>query len=101
MTITLTPALKAYLKDKKKHIISVEVATSDRSDFDVAEIFIRLVSDDFADYLIKKKNYQARQSEDGYTVLFPPYRLEYETNIVFDLSKRWLLSKIVFSGIKL
>ncbi len=101
MTVTLTPALQAYLKDKKKPVISVEVATSDRSDFDVTELFIRLVSEDFADYLIRKKNCRAVKSEDGHTVLLPNYRLEYETNVVFDIRKLWIFSKIVYTGIKL
>ena len=101
MTIELTPALKDYLKDRKKKIISVEIASSDHSDFEVTEIFLRLVSEDFADYLIKKKNYRPRKSEDGHTVLLPSYRLEYDDTIVFDLKTHWIFKRITYTGIRL
>ena len=101
MTIEFTPALKAYLEGRKKQIISVEIASSDHSDFDVTEIFLRLVSEDFADYLIKKKNYRARTTEDGGTVLLPAYRLEYDDKVVFDLRTRWIFKHITYTGIRL
>ena len=101
MTIELTPALKAHLKDKKRHIITVEVATTDHSDFDVAEIYIRLVTDEFARYLIAKKGYRARETADGETILLPSYHLEYETTVTFDIKKSLFFNKIVYTGIKL
>lgn len=101
MTIELTPALKDYLKGRQKKIISVEIASSNHSDFEVTEIFLRLVSEDFADYLIKKKNYRLRSSEDGFTVLLPSYRLEYDDKIVFDLKTHWIFKRITYTGIRL
>ena len=101
MIFHVTPALEAYLKNRKRHIISIEVASSDHSDFDVTEIFLRLVTDDFASYLIDKKNYRQRLSEEGVPILLPSYHLEYDDIVTFDVRKWLFFNKVTYSGIKL
>ena len=60
MAFYCTNELGEYMKEKGKHVLSVEVASSDRSDFEVTELYLRLVKDDFAEYLKEKKRYRAR-----------------------------------------
>lgn len=55
MEIVYAPELLAYMKKRGKMNISVEVASSDHSDFEVTELYLRLVTDDFASYLTEKK----------------------------------------------
>ena len=55
MKITVSEALKNHLMHRNKRNIVVEVATTDRSDFDVTEIFIRLCDYSHRDYLKEKK----------------------------------------------
>ncbi|MBQ7563344.1 MAG: hypothetical protein IJT16_05070 [Lachnospiraceae bacterium] len=88
------------MKKKKKMNISVEVASSDHSDFEVTEIYLRLVSDNFAEYLVSKKRYVAKQSKAG-LVLLPPYRLEYDNVITFSLGKFLLFHILKQEGIRL
>ena len=85
MKVEYSPELLAYMKKKNKSVISVEVAVSDRSDFEVAEIFLRLVTEDFAVYLKEKKRYRSVKTEQG-EVLFPPYVLEIDP--VMDVSEK-------------
>jgi len=101
MKIVLDEELRELLRKKKKNIISVEIAKSDHSDFEVSEIFLRLVSRDFADYLIKKKRCRELAAESGESVLLPAYKLEYEETVRFGLKKRGLFQKITWFGIKL
>ena len=58
MKITVSEALKNHLMHRNKRNIVVEVATTDRSDFDVTEIFIRLCDYSHRDYLKEKKGYR-------------------------------------------
>ncbi len=94
-----------YLNGKSKKNIVVEVATSDTSDFDVTEIFIRTCDNKHRDYLLNKKKYR-RQEIDGIdpeeaVVLLPNYRLEIDEEIQFDLKKIFIFNKITYKGIRL
>ncbi len=100
MNIIYTDDLLDYMNKKKRRNISVEVAVSNNSDFDVAEIYLRLVTDDFAVYLRDKKNYRAIQAQAG-LVLLPPYRLEYEQTVTFKLKKYWIFKALAQEGISL
>ena len=100
MEFRITPALFEYMKKKRKMNISVEVASSDHSDFEVTEIYLRLVSDRFAEYLTGKKRYVAKQSEAG-LILLPPYRLDYDNVITFSLKKVLFFHILKQEGIRL
>ena len=92
--------LIAYMEKRKKKNISVEVASSNASDFEFTEIYLRLVSDDFASYLVNKKRYRAILTPVG-QVLLPPYRLVYAEEITFGCKKRWLFHFLTYQGISL
>jgi hypothetical protein len=100
LEIVYTPELLAYMKRKGKMNISVEVASSDHSDFEITELYLRLVTDDFAAYLIQKKRYRGVRTDQG-QVLFPPYRLFCNDRVVFSLKKIWIFHALRQEGIRL
>ena len=100
MEFKYTPELLEYMNKHSKKNISVEVAVSDHSDFEITELYLRFVKDDFAHYLRDKKNYILKETEIGY-VLLPPYRLHYDDVITFGLKKIWIFHSITQIGIKL
>ena len=101
MVFVCTESMRSYMEEKKKNNISVEVAESNSSDFEVTELYLRLVSDDFRDYLVSKKRYRVFQLEGGGNVLLPPYRLEYDDVVTFDIKKLWLFKRMIMHGIRL
>lgn len=103
--VILSPELWEHLKNKKKRNIIVEVATSDTSDFDVSELFIRTCDNAHREYLVSKKKYRELPIEgiepSEAVVLLPNYRMEISDEISFDLKKIWFVNKITFEGINL
>ncbi len=100
MEFQYTPRLLEYMKKKGKKHISVEVASSDHSDFEVTELYYRFVKEDYALYLRDKKRYVIKETDVGY-ILLPPYRLHYEPVITFDLKSFWIFHSISQTGIEL
>ncbi len=100
MEIRYSKELTDYLRGRKKRNISIEVASSDHSDFDVTELYVRLVDDSFADYLIEKKRYQAFPAEEG-RLLLPPYHLELSEEICLDIRKVLWFHRITYTGVAL
>ena len=97
---TVSPALEAYMRKQKKMNIVVDVATSNTSDFEVSEIFLRLANGDQAEYLKTAKRFRARTWSGG-EVLLPPYRLAYEERVRFDMKKYWFYHHLTAEGIHL
>ena len=100
MIFKIDPDLCEYMKRKRRPNIVVDVATSNTSDFEVSEIFLRLASDAQADYLIGKKKFRPREAEGG-RILLPQYRLEYSETVRFGLRKRWMFRSLFYEGIQL
>ena len=101
MEIIFTPAMLEYMKKKNKYNISVEIASSDHSDFDVSELYIRLVSDAFADQMLKMKKSHEIRTPQG-RVLLPNYRLDYDETVIFDRKKLfWKIDRTTVEGIRL
>ena len=100
MEFYYTEELLEYMRKKGKKNISVEVASSDRSDFEVTELYYRFVKDDFALYLRDKQRYVLKETEVGY-VLLPPYRLHYEEKVTFGLKRFWIFRSLTAEGIRL
>lgn len=99
MKFSYTPELLEYMRRKGKKHISVEVATADHSDFDVAELYYRIIDDRTVEFL-KKKRYRAVETEHG-LVMLPPYHLEYDENVTFRLRKVLLFHTVTTDGIRL
>ena len=100
MTVEYSPELLEYMGRKGIKSISVEVASSNHSDFEVTEIYCRYVRESFADYLEEKKGYRSIPTAVG-RVLLPPYRLEYAETIRFFVKKTWIFRQLCVDGIKL
>ena len=99
MKFSYTPDLLEYMHRKGKRHISVEVATADHSDFDVAELYYRIIDDRTVEFL-KKKRYRAVETEHG-LVMLPPYHLEYDEIVTFRLRKVLLFHTVTTDGIRL
>ena len=105
MKITISEELREHLASKKRNNIVVDVATSDTSDFDVTEIFIRTCDGKHREYLKNKLGFREFSIEgedlEKQAVLIKPYRMHIGPEVHFDLKKVWIFKKIVFEGIKL
>ena len=105
MKITISEELRRHLEHRNKRNIVVEVASADHSDIEVTEIFLRTCDYSHRDYLKEKKGYREYPIEgipqNHMAVLIKPYRLEFEPEVTFDLTKKWLFNKIIYTGIKL
>ena len=99
MRFTYTPELLDYMRKKGKRHISVEVATADHSDFDVSELYYRLIDEKTIAFL-KKKRYRACETDEG-VVMLPPYHLEYDEEVLFRLKKILFFHSITTDGIRL
>lgn len=100
MEMRCTDQLKEYMNATGKKIIIVEVAKSDGSDFEVAELHIHFTSESQAKLFEQKQHYHRRELDWG-TVLLPNYRLEYADIVTFDIKKVLFLHLIKQTGIKL
>ena len=99
MIFQYTPELLAYMKEKNRRHIAVEVAKADHSDFDVTEIYYRFVSDRMlAD--LEKRRYRIVETGMG-KVALPPYVLHYSDTVTFGLKKILFIHSITCEGIKL
>lgn len=98
--IHYTPELLAVMEKKRVRNISLEVASSNASDFEVTELYLRFVSDRTAAYLTEKKRYRRIETEVG-LFLLPPYRLHYEDELTLGYEKRFLFRHITCQGVKL
>lgn len=100
MEVIYSDELKAFLAGKKRQNVSIEVASSDHSDIEITELFVRLVTDDFANYLLEKKRYRSIPAPVG-QLLLPPYRLVLADTIRVDVKKKLWFHRVVFTGVSL
>jgi len=100
MEVQLTDELKEYMQKSGKRNIMVEVIQTQNSDFDVTEICPRFVPDKMAEDLIHKKHYREIAAEIG-RILMPPYRLEIEPVVTFQLKTFLFIKWIKQEGISL
>ena len=94
-----TPALREHMKKSGRSTLVVEVVSSN-SDFEITELYIHLIKAAQAEEFRNRKGYRSAPLEEG-EVLLPPYRLEYDEEVVFDLRKLWIFHSIHTRGIRL
>ena len=100
MKFVYEPELLAYMNEKGRHNLSLEVASSNASDFEVTELYLRFVSDKDALFLENRKHYHCVKTEVG-KVLLPPYRLAYDDTVTLGLKRYWIFKKLTFKGVHL
>lgn len=100
MEVQFKPGLTEYMEKTGKRYIMVEVIQTQNSDFDVTEICPRFVSEKFAVSLKEKKRYRAVAAPIG-EVLMPPYRLEIDSVVTFELKSFLFIKWIRQEGINL
>lgn len=99
-TIRYSEELLSEMRRKGKKNLSIEVAATNHSDLEVTELYVRYVKDDFADYLVEKKNYSRVTTEVG-QVLLPQYRLFLDDTITFYIKKTWIFRSLAVDGVRL
>lgn len=99
MKFIYTTDLLNYMEKKCRKNIIVEVITCN-ADIDVTELHVFLADDKTSNFYKSQKKYKGIETEVG-EVLLPPYRLEYEEEIVFDLKKVLCFKMVKYEGIKL
>ena len=92
--------LQTYMRQKNKHNIIVEVISSNSSDFEVTELHVHFVNEKQTEFFLKNKHFRTLETDMG-LVLLPPYRLEYEDTISFDLKSFLGFKYITQEGISL
>ena len=92
MEVQFKPGLTEYMEKTGKRYIMVEVIQTQNSDFDVTE--------KFAASLKEKKHYRAVPAPIG-EVLMPPYRLEIDPVVTFELKSFLFIKWIRQEGINL
>lgn len=99
MEFVYEPALKEYMRKKKKTAVVVEVVTSNCSDFEITELHVHLANEKQADFFRRKKGFYSRKTAEG-EVLLPPWRLEYEETVTFGLKTFLGFSMLTYRGIR-
>lgn len=100
MTFHYSDELKAYMKDKGKSIILIEVVSPKYAEFEVTELYVHFVDERQAKYFQEKERYRLIQTECG-SVLLPHFRLNYDEDVYFSLKKFLWITSIKYSGIRL
>ncbi len=99
MKFTYTNCLRDYMEKKCRKNIIVEVITCN-ADIDVTELHVFLADNKTSNFYKVQKKYKGIETEVG-EVLLPPYHLEYEEEIVFDLKKVLCFKMVKYKGIRL
>ncbi len=90
--------LKAYMQEKGKKNIIVEVVMINNSEIEISELHVHFVDDRQTEIFKKKHRYRGIETEMG-EVLLPHYKLNYDEEIVFGLKKFLCFRSISYKGI--
>ena len=100
-----TPELADYMKSKGKSILCVEVAQSNTSDIEIAEPFLRIITEEQASYLKTKKRYRSYplfiDAALSGEVLLAPYHLSMDEVVTFRREKKFLFHFLKMEGIRI
>ncbi len=100
MNFICDDALTAYMKQKNKHNIVVELVTAETSDIEISELHVYLADDKQAQFLKEKKKYRGQVFSEG-EVLLPRFPLQFEETVHFKLKKFLCFKTVGYEGIKI
>ena len=100
MEVVLTPALLAYMQQKNRQAVVLEVATANTSDVEITELFCRLARARDIPYLVEKKQFRTVAAPGG-TALLPNYRLHYDDVVTFDVRKTLWFHSLTVTGVRI
>ncbi len=90
-----------YMKKHKKSVILVDIASSNTSDFDVTELYLRFITDKHADRLLgENRGYRAIEAPVG-RLIFPPYHMHIADTVRIYLKRVLFFYMIKCEGLKL
>ncbi|MBE6963744.1 MAG: hypothetical protein E7443_03965 [Ruminococcaceae bacterium] len=98
MTFTYTPELLAYMKQKNRSTILVELIELNNTDLEITELSIRLADARTRERFVTQKQYRVVETEVG-EVLLPKFPLDYSETVAFGLRKFLCFRQITCKGI--
>lgn len=101
MRIEYDDSLIEYMKNSNKQCILVDIASSNTSDFDVTELYLRFITDKHADTLLAAgKGYRAEAAPVG-RLVFPPYHMHIAETVRVHLKYFLFIKWLKQEGLKL
>lgn len=101
MNIIYDDALCEYMKRRNKSVILVDIASSNTSDFDVTEMYMRFISTGHAERLLSSnKGYRREEAPVG-CMIFPPYHMHIADKVVLSLRSFLFIKWIKYEGLRL
>ncbi len=101
MNIEYSKELIEYMKKRGKSVILVDIASSNTSDFDVTELYLRFITDKHADRLLdENKGYRTEEAPFG-RMIFPPYHMHIDDTVKIGLKRFLFFNMIRYEGLKL
>lgn len=97
--IVYTDSLMNYMKSKGISCILVELVEISTSDVEIAELHVQFASEKQKKYFMDKKRYYSKKAPYG-ELLLPPFALECEDTVTFDLKKVLWFYTVKYDGIK-
>lgn len=88
-----------YMKEKNKKIILVELVEINTSDVEIAELHVQFADESRKKFFLEKKRYFSQAAPFG-EILFPPFPLELEDEIRFDIKKMLWFHTIRYKGMR-
>ena len=98
MTFTCTPKALEYMKSKNSNTVLVEVVEATTSDLEIVELTIRLPDAKTREIFLTKRGYRSIPTDFG-EVLLPPFPLQYQDTITFDVKKFLFITYLTQKGI--
>ena len=101
MKIEYSNELIEYMKKHGKSVILVDIASSNTSDFDVTELYLRFITDKHANRLLGEgKGYRAEEAPVG-RMIFPAYHMHIADTVRVYLKRFLFFHMIKSEGLKL
>lgn len=99
MKFVYDPDLLAYMEQKNRKNIVVEVVSANHSDIEITELHVHLVNERLTKFFKEEKKFHSILTEAG-EVLLPNYKLEYDETITFGLKNFLGFKSVTYKGIR-